>query len=57
MNEKLLIEGLGMELEDSLSPVEAFETHMAKINGLPYECDTICPYTDEELENLIKEFL
>ena len=57
MNEKLLIEGLEIELEASLSPVEAFETHMAKINGLPHECDTICPYTDEELEELIKEFL
>lgn len=57
MNEKLLIEGLEMELEDSLSPVEAFETHMAKINGVSYECDTICPYTDEELEELIREFL
>jgi hypothetical protein len=53
MNEKLLIEGLEIELEASLSPIEAFETHMAKIN----ECDTICPYTDEELEELIKEFL
>lgn len=57
MNEKLLIEGLEIELEASLSPVEAFETHMAKINGASYECDTICPYTDEELEELIKEFL
>jgi hypothetical protein len=57
MNEKLLIEGLEIELEASLSPVEAFETHMAKINGVPYECDTTCPYTDEELEELIREFL
>ena len=57
MNEKRLLESLEVELEESLSPVEAFETHMAKINGVSYECDTICPYTDEELEELIREFL
>jgi hypothetical protein len=57
MNEKRLLESLEMELEESVNPVEAFEIHMAKINGVPYECDTICPYTDEELEELIREFL
>ena len=57
MNEKRLLESLEMELEESVNPVEAFETHMAKINGVPYECDTTCPYTDEELEELIREFL
>ena len=57
MNEKRLLESLEVELEESVDPVEAFEVHMAKINGVPYECDTICPYTDEELEELIREFL
>jgi hypothetical protein len=57
MNEKRLLESLEVELEESVDPVEAFEIHMAKINGVPYECDTTCPYTDEELEELIKEFL
>ncbi len=57
MNEKRLLESLEVELEESVDPVEVFEVHMAKINGRPSECDTICPYTDEELEELIREFL
>lgn len=57
MNEKRLLESLEVELEESVSPVEVFEVHMAKINGKPSECDTTCPYTDEELEELIREFL
>jgi hypothetical protein len=57
MNEKRLLESLEVELEESVNPVEVFEIHMAKINGRPFECDTICPYTDEELEELIREFL
>jgi hypothetical protein len=57
MNEKRLLESLEVELEESVSPEEVFEVHMAKINGRPFECDTICPYTDEELEEIIREFL
>lgn len=57
MNEKRLLESLEVELEEGVSPTEVFEIHMAKINGRPFECDTVCPYTDEELEELIREFL
>jgi hypothetical protein len=57
MNEKRLLESLEVELEESVSPEEVFEVHMAKINGRPFGCDTTCPYTDEELEEIIREFL
>lgn len=58
MNENKMIEELGIELDESVTVEEVVDTYVRKVNGEEVKgTDNHDTYTDEEWEELIKEFL
>lgn len=58
MNENKMIEELGIELDESVTVEEVVGVYIRKMNGEDVKgTDDTNTYTDEEWEELIKEFL
>jgi hypothetical protein len=58
MNENKMIEELGIELDESVTVEEVVDTYVRKMKGEEVKgTDNSDTYTDEEWEELIKEFL
>lgn len=58
MNENKMIEELGIELDESVTIEEVVDTYVRKVKGEEVKgTDNSDTYTDEEWEELIKEFL
>ena len=58
MNENKMIEELGIELDGSVTVEEVVDVYVRKMNGEDVKgTDDTSTYTDEEWEELIKEFL
>ena len=58
MNENKMIEELDIELDESVTVEEVVDAYVRKMNGEEVkDTDNSDTYTDEEWEELIKEFL
>ena len=58
MNENKMIEELGIELDESVTVEEVVDVYIRKMNGEDVKgTDDTSTHTDEEWEELIKEFL